>query len=93
MDRRRFHNYLRRFRRERGLTQRQVAIIMGLNNSTVVSRWEKGSVLPETQSVLKMAILYRSSVDVIYSDLRDSLTDEIREREKAVLGVRREEDE
>lgn len=93
MDRRRHHNYLRRFRRERGLTQRQVANILGLDDSTLISRWEKGVVLPKIRNVFKLAVLYRSSVDVIYSDLRDSLTDEIREREKSVLGVGREENE
>ena len=83
MQQRRYHNHLRRFRRERCLTQKDVAEILGLNNSAMISRWEKGSVLPETMNALKMAALYRSSVDVIYSDLRTALIDEISQTENA----------
>ena len=91
MQQRRYHNYLRRFRRERCLTQKEVARILGLHNSAMVSRWEKGSVLPETLNALKMAALYRTSVDVIYSDLRLSVIDDLLQMEKVVLKDGREE--
>ena len=91
MQQRRYHNQLRRFRRERGLTQREVAEILGLHGSAMISRWEKGNVMPETLNALKMAALYRSSVDVIYSDLRLSIWDKLSQKEKVVLEARREE--
>lgn len=82
----RIRNNLRRFRREKGLSQKEVAEIMGLESSSVVSRWEKGTRLPDTMNALKLAALYRSAVDVIYQDLRFKLTDEILDREEAVIG-------
>lgn len=90
MIQRRYYNSLRRFRRERGLSQKEVATILGLANSAAISRWEKGTVLPETLNALKMAALYRSSVDVIYSDLRIKLSDELAQREKVALNAGRE---
>ena len=88
MSQRRYHNQLRRFRRERGLSQKEVAQGLGLTTSAPVSRWEKGIVLPETLNALKMAALYRSSVDVIYGDLRLSLIDEVCPRERLLARAR-----
>jgi transcriptional regulator with XRE-family HTH domain len=85
MHRNRYHNQLRRFRREIGLSQKEVAAILGLKSAAPVSRWEKGIVLPETLNALKLAALYRSSVDVIYSDLRFELCDELAHTGKTVL--------
>jgi transcriptional regulator with XRE-family HTH domain len=73
------HNNLRRFRREKGLSQKQVARILGLKSSAMISRWEKGLVMPETLNALKMAALYHSSVDVIFGDLRLALANELAE--------------
>ena len=84
MEHQRYHNQLRRFRRERCLTQKEVAEIMGLRNSAMISRWEKGTVLPETVNALKMAALYRSSVDVIYRDLRLSVMEKLIQREEVI---------
>ena len=84
MEHQRYHNQLRRFRRERCLTQKEVAEIMGLRNSAMISRWEKGTVLPETVNALKMAALYRSSVDVIYRDLRLSVMEKLIQRENVI---------
>ena len=93
MHRSRYHNQLRRFRREVGLSQKEVAAILGLNSAAPVSRWEKGIVLPETLNALKLAALYRSSVDVIYGDLRFELSDKVTQKEQAVLCARGKQDE
>lgn len=92
MHRNRYRNQLRRFRREVGLSQKEVAEILGLNNAAPVSRWEKGIVFPETLNALKLAALYRSSVDVIYGDLRFDLSEEVARKERAVLCARGEQD-
>jgi transcriptional regulator with XRE-family HTH domain len=84
MRHKRTPNNLRRFRRERGLSQKDVAAILGIKSSSMVSRWEKGVTLPETLNALKMAALYRSAVDVIYDDLRLGLIDEIARRERVI---------
>lgn len=82
------YNNLRRFRRARGYTQKEVAAMLGLKTSSIISRWEKGTRLPDTVNALKLAALYRSAVDVIYQDLRLKLADEIVGRERAVIKDR-----
>jgi len=81
----RIPNRLKRFRKERGLTQKQVASILGLKSSSIISRWEKGVLLPKTLNVLKLAVLYRTMVDALFSGLRQVVRDEIGKREKAIL--------
>lgn len=85
-----FSNKLRCLRRMRGLSQKDVAKVLGLKSTSMISRWEKGICLPETLNALKLAVLYRSAVDVIYTDLRESLIDELLIRE--TLLIKRKED-
>lgn len=77
MPRTRYHNYLRRYRRENGLSQREVARILGLKSTSPISRWEHGLLLPETMNALKMAVLYGTKVDDIFEDLRLDIYDEL----------------
>jgi transcriptional regulator with XRE-family HTH domain len=80
MRRKRIHNYLKRCRREKGLTQNDVAYILGLQSSSLVSRWEKGVSLPETLNALKMAAIYDTTVDYLYEDARLDMLDELSRR-------------
>ena len=84
MKRRRIHNYLRRCRKARGLTQTEVAYILGLESSSMISRWEKGVSLPETLNALKIAAIYDTTVDFLYEDIRLALLDELSPRTDAV---------
>lgn len=78
--RKRIHNYLRRCRKEKGLTQGDVAYILGLQSASLVSRWEKGFSLPETLNALKMAAIYDTTVDYLYEDVRLDMQDELNAR-------------
>ncbi|MBI2842112.1 MAG: helix-turn-helix transcriptional regulator [Armatimonadetes bacterium] len=80
-------NRLKRYRRERGLSQKDVARALGLSSSSIVSRWENGTCLPDTTNALRLAALYRSCVDVIYDELRSDLADEIVGCETAICGT------
>lgn len=90
MPRRRFYNRLKRYRRERGLTQKDVAYILGLKSSAMVSRWEHGECLPETLNALKMAAIYETAVDAIYEDLRLRLSEELSPRVEEMLRSKEE---
>jgi transcriptional regulator with XRE-family HTH domain len=75
-------NCLRKYRKERGLKQKEVAEILGLKSTSMISRWEKGICLPETLNLFKLAIIYRTMVDALFIDLIKSLKDELHKREK-----------
>jgi transcriptional regulator with XRE-family HTH domain len=85
IDYHRIHNSLRKYRKARGLTQKEVSLILGLKSEGIVSRWEIGRSLPKTLNVLKLAILYRTMADALFIDLRRALQKDIFEAEEKFL--------
>lgn len=69
----RIPNCLRKYRRVRGLKQKDVAKILGLKNASVISRWEKGISFPNPKYLFRLAVLYRTMVDALFIDLIRSL--------------------
>ncbi len=78
-------NCLRRYRKARGLKQREVAEILGLKSGSSISRWERGVCLPSSLNVFKLALIYRTMVDALFIDLRRELRQDLRKREGEVL--------
>lgn len=81
-------NCLRKYRRARGLKQKEVAEILGLKSTSMISRWEQGACLPNTLNVLKLSLLYRTLVNAFFIDLMRLLKDELIKREGKVLQNR-----
>lgn len=79
-------NCLRKYRRARGLRTKDVAAILGLT-SGVVSRWESGVALPDTRNAIRLAALYRTIVDALFTDLVHDLKAELLARECRVLDA------
>ncbi len=87
MENRKFiPNHLRRSRRVRGLTQKQVAAIMDLRSTSMISRWEAGACLPETINLLSLAIVYRTSTEGLLFDFMRELRARLIQREENVFG-------
>jgi len=81
-------NCLRRYRRARGLKQRDVAQILELKSTSMISRWEKGVCLPSSRNLLRLALLYRTLVDALFIDLMRSMKEELLKKEEEVLQGR-----
>jgi len=81
-------NCLRKYRKTRGLKQKDVARILGVKSASMVSRWEKGVCLPNTINLFKLAVLYRTMSDAFFIDLIRELRSEIQKREEKVLKHR-----
>lgn len=77
---------LKRYRKARGLKQKEVVKILGLKSISMLSRWERGVCLPKPINMLKLAILYRTTVGALFIDLRRTLFDEIRKKEEKIFG-------
>ena len=75
-------NCLRKYRRAAGFKQKDVACMLGLKGSGVISGWESGLRTPKLESLFKLAILYRTMVDSLYIDLRILLREEVAQAEK-----------
>ena len=78
-------NSLRKFRRVRGLKQKEVARIMGVRSASMISRWEQGIALPNTENAFKLAAIYRTMVDALYMDYILQLRGEILRKEEALI--------
>lgn len=55
---------IRKFRKERGLTQEQLAEVLGVTVGAV-SKWELGSSVPDVELIVDMAEFFDTSVDVL----------------------------
>jgi len=67
-------NCLRRYRKARGLKQREVAEILGLKSDSIISRSERGVRLLSSLNVFKLALMYRTMADALFIDLRRELS-------------------
>jgi transcriptional regulator with XRE-family HTH domain len=81
----RIPNSLRKYRKARGLTQKEIARVLGLKNTSTISRWESGFCLPKLITVMKLAVLYRTMVDGLFIDLRRLLQKDILKAEQKLL--------
>jgi len=81
----RIPNSLRKYRKARGLTQEDVVRILGLKNTSTISRWEVGVRLPKPPNMFKLAVLYRVMADALFINLRRSLQEEVFKAEQKYL--------
>lgn len=59
-------NNLKEYRLKVGLTQKQVAEMMGLKCEDRISHWEKGYASPSVLNLLKLCEIYRISAGELY---------------------------
>ena len=78
-------NCLRKYRKARGLNQKDVAKVLGLKSASLISRWEKGICLPSPINLFRLAALYRTLVDALFIDLLRLLKQELIDKEKKSL--------
>ena len=83
----RYPNDLRLARRERGLTRKQVASIVGRSIRSI-RRYEGGATLPPLLTALKLEVLFRSQLAGLYDRTYQALRTELRAKEEAVLAHR-----
>lgn len=75
-------NNLRRYRKVIGLKQKDVAEILNLRSSGMISRWEKGICLPSVINVIKLSSIYCVLVDALFFPLIRLIKRKIMEREE-----------
>jgi len=78
-------NCLRKYRKVIGLKQKEVARILGLKNSGMISRWEKGVCLPCLLNAFKLAGLYSVLVDALFFPLIRLIKRKVMDRQNDIL--------
>lgn len=82
----RFKNYLFRLRRIRRLTQKQLAVLLGLRSREVITKYERGQRLPSLRTAMLMEIVLGARLSEIYVDLYRELGLEVVVREDRFPG-------
>ena len=83
MDQIKIGIFLKELRKEKGLTQEQLAEVLNVSNRTV-SRWETGSNMPDISMLVEIAVFYDVSIPEIVQGERESEIMNKETRETAV---------
>lgn len=83
---RKIPNLLRKYRRERGLKQIEVAKILGFKSTSRISKWENGTCIPSLINIIKLSVIYRVMIDALFIDTVLTLRDELRNLEEKLFG-------
>lgn len=79
-------NKIATFRRRRGLSQRQMAVLLDNRSHAALWTYEQGVVIPSLESALKLEIVLRTPVAFLFPSLYESLRNEIRAKEEKLAG-------
>lgn len=86
MEQSRFPNRLKKYRRYFLFSQKEVAALLGLPDTSPLSRWEKGLVFPNIAHLFRLCRIYKTMPQELYSDLWRKVSDEIAVAEKNLLA-------
>ena len=76
----RLENYLRTYRRKSGLTQREVAFLLGRKDGAQFSRYEKRHRLPPLRIALACEAIFKVPVAELFAGVRESVNRELSNR-------------
>jgi transcriptional regulator with XRE-family HTH domain len=80
-------NYLRTYRKRAGLSQREVAVVVGLKSAATLSRCEWGHRLPSLQTALAFEALFGVPVGQLFSGASEAIDRETEERLQKLESV------
>src|SRR5713226_5860932 len=80
MSTHKLENYLRAYRKRSGLTQLEVAFLLGCENGAQVSRYEKRRRLPPLRTALACEAVFGVPVSELFAGMRDRANRQIGKR-------------
>ena len=86
------NNYLRTFRQKSGLSQDEIAFLLGTESGTRVSRYECGKHMPRLEVALALAAIYGTSVEELFRGACQSVESIIRNRAHQLAEAIKEEE-
>src|SRR5216683_757347 len=76
----RLNNYLRLHRRRAGLSQIEVAFLLGAHEGGRISRYEKGHNIPTLRTALTLAAIFGASLGDLFSGIQVEIDSEVLRR-------------
>lgn len=80
----RLPNYLRSSRKRLGLSQEEVAFLLGATNGAKVCRYERFSRRPSLETALACEVIFRTPARELFSGLYQRVNREVSERAKVL---------
>ena len=80
-------NRLVLYRKRMKLTQKEVAMILGLKNVSVLSHYERGTSRPSLERALGLEIVYRVPVAFLFPETYEGIKAKIRSRESRMSRI------
>jgi transcriptional regulator with XRE-family HTH domain len=74
------NNYLRMYRKRAGLTQAELAFLLGCTHRSKVSRYERGVRMPALQTLIGFEVLFRAPVAKLFAGTYAKLREETQNR-------------
>jgi transcriptional regulator with XRE-family HTH domain len=86
IEKKRFKNRLAEIRKQRGLSRKQVAALLGHETVTELARLERGLTVPDLRCALKLAQIYELPVRVMLDEYYGACREEIRRKESQITS-------
>ena len=78
-------NYLRTHRKRLGLSQEEVAYLLGCRNGTKVSRYERHARLPKLHTIFATEVIFGAPVRELFAGLYNEAEQRTRERARGLI--------
>lgn len=79
-------NYLRTHRRRAGLTQKQVAFLLGIKSVTRISRYERFHRLPDFRTSIGLEVIFHASARELFAGPYEEVEREIEKRARLLAA-------
>lgn len=76
MEEGRFPNKLKKYRRCAGYSQKKLARLLGLSDTSLISRWEHGLVLPGTVQLFRLSRIFGTHPHLLFDLLWNRIVSE-----------------
>jgi transcriptional regulator with XRE-family HTH domain len=83
----RLDNYLRTYRKNSGLTQEELAFLLGFDNANLVSRYEKCQRMPPLQTALAYEAIFGAPIAQMFAGMQQAVISNV-ERRRSELTTR-----
>lgn len=80
------HNYLRMHRKKVGLTQKELAFLLGCNHTGKISHYERFNQIPHLTTVIAYEIIFQTHTRHLFGGLFEKIEMETRKRAEQLLN-------
>lgn len=78
-------NYIWKYRNKKRIGQKRLAHLLGHYDSTLISKWENGKVVPTIQNLFKLSYILEVRAEALFPGLYNKCSEEVEERQAPFL--------